>query len=344
MARDIRPLELEDVPEVSRFLVNAFAAPADAAFAAPEVLRWKYLEPRDDRNVPRSLVARANGEIVGHGGMTHGWFHVAAEPDRRISTFHGIDWVALPEHRSTGAFLLLHGHAYSQTHYALNYSEAARRVIEGIGYKLVATVPVFRRILRPGYHLRSSGHALSQRIRAARDLARVAYYRPHPLTRAIELRPVTAFGSEIVPVLEGCAMNVIFTSRHPEWLNHALRYPRSRLSGYLVYHENRLRGFGLLNVVAEPELRKGKIVECFLDEPDPALWHAVIMALTEELRVQQADVVEILGSTPWIREGLSASGFYEAHHANFMLHDRKKLLPTNVPFHLTSFEADYAYS
>ena len=45
MARDIQPLTQADLPELSRFLAAGFQAPPEADFVAPEVLRWKYLEP-----------------------------------------------------------------------------------------------------------------------------------------------------------------------------------------------------------------------------------------------------------------------------------------------------------
>ena len=45
MTRDIQPLMLIDLPELSRFLATGFQASPLADFAAPEVLRWKYLEP-----------------------------------------------------------------------------------------------------------------------------------------------------------------------------------------------------------------------------------------------------------------------------------------------------------
>src|SRR5260370_2629554 len=47
MARDIQPLTRDDLEELSQFLTAGFHAPPEADFAAPEVLRWKYLEPLD---------------------------------------------------------------------------------------------------------------------------------------------------------------------------------------------------------------------------------------------------------------------------------------------------------
>jgi hypothetical protein len=99
-----------------------------------------------------------------------------------------------------------------------------------------------------------------------------------------------------------------------------------------------------LNVVRQGEMRKGKIVECFLDSGPPALWHAAIWELTAALRVQGADIAECFASTPWMTDALRQSGFYRAHELNFLLRDRKKRLPQGAVFHLTPFEADYAYT
>ena len=45
MAREIRPLTADDIPELSRFLTTGFHTSPEADYAAPDVLRWKYLEP-----------------------------------------------------------------------------------------------------------------------------------------------------------------------------------------------------------------------------------------------------------------------------------------------------------
>jgi hypothetical protein len=82
MNLDIRPLTPDDLPELSRILIAGFHAPPDADFAAPEVLRWKYLEPlgpqvQEEGNQgvasiadgPRSYIARDEaGQFIGHIG------------------------------------------------------------------------------------------------------------------------------------------------------------------------------------------------------------------------------------------------------------------------------------
>ena len=64
MTRELCPLALHDLCDLGRFLIAGFHAAPDADFAAPEVLRWKYLEPRgEDEEVPRSYL-RAKREVM----------------------------------------------------------------------------------------------------------------------------------------------------------------------------------------------------------------------------------------------------------------------------------------
>ena len=134
MARDIQPLTPGDLPELSRFLIAGFHAQPDADFAAPEVLRWKYLEPRsanttaagdqdDDgdnqqghdaeqdidatagasNGPPRSYIARdESGPIIAHLGFCRTAFEGQAivAHGGRVATIHIIDWLSSPEYRA----------------------------------------------------------------------------------------------------------------------------------------------------------------------------------------------------------------------------------------------------
>ena len=79
MAREILPLTSNDIVDLSRFLTAGFHAPPDSDYAAPEVLRWKYLEPCEKGDekagdgvstAPLSYIARdETGQIIGHLGL-----------------------------------------------------------------------------------------------------------------------------------------------------------------------------------------------------------------------------------------------------------------------------------
>src|SRR5690349_5531543 len=110
MAHEIRPLTPDDLPGLSRFLADGFGAPAGADFAAPDVLRWKYFDPRGDDagDAPRSYLAVAAGadRIVGHAGVFPGRFRGGTLPAEGVSTLHLGDWLTSEEGRGAGATLL----------------------------------------------------------------------------------------------------------------------------------------------------------------------------------------------------------------------------------------------
>ncbi len=315
MPRDIRPLTLDDLPELSRFLTAGFHAPADADFAAPEVLRWKYLEPDEpdgdgiDPDTARSYVARDEaGRIVGHLGLCRTDFEgqVLAASGGRVPTIHIIDWLGSPEHRAVGMSLMRRAHSGVGTQFGLGVSQAALVVGERAGYELRSLVPVYTRVLRAGYWLRSGGLGPVQRgLRLARDVAN-RLIRPAAGPRAsITLRKVSAFGAEIMPIVERAKAHVIFTRRDPERLNAFLRFPRQVMSGWhLLDADGRLCGFAVLNLIPKDQgrTRTGKFVDLLLDDIDPTAWHASVIALTRELARQGADLAQAYASTPWTVE------------------------------------------
>jgi hypothetical protein len=362
MSRAIHPLTPDDVPELSRFLSAGFHAPAEADFAAPEVLRWKYLEPLERgtdtslavgpaADAPRSYIARDEaGRIIGHIGICRTEFQGAAltPAGGRAATIHIIDWLGSPEHRALGMSLMRQAHQGVETQFGLGVSQAALVVGERAGYELRSLVPVSTRVLHTGYWLRTGGLGPLQRgLRLARDaIKRLALPRAAPGT-VLALRRVWAFGPEIVPVVEKAKEHVILTHRDPDRLNRFLHFPRQAMSGWhLVDDAGHVRGFALLNLIPKDQghTRTGKFVDCLLDGIEVAPWHAAVIALTRELARQGADLAQAYASTPWMAEALRRSGYSSRFAVKFHIRDRQGIIPRDVPFHLTPLEGDYAYT
>jgi hypothetical protein len=345
MARHITPLRSEEIPEVGRFLTEGFGTPPVAAFAAPEVLAWKYFDPRGGPDVPRGFVARDDGRLVGFVGICTGTFHVAGDPGREVSTLHGADWFASKDAPNTGAYLMLRGHRQAETAYTLGGSGDARRMIAGGGYDRLADVPVFRKVLRPLYGLKEPGTGIAGRLlRAARDVVRSIGDRGRRPSIPVTLRRVESFGPEVDAILGRGEPGLLHSRRSPDTLNHYLRHPSGTLTGWLILAGDEPVGFAMLNIIPRGPTRVGKVVECFLEGCDPSLWHAAFVALTRELRGQGADLALACGSTSWAAEALRMAGYRELHRLGFWLRDKKRRLPREGPFHLTFLEADYAYT
>jgi hypothetical protein len=359
MFRDIRPLTPDDLPELSRFLTAGFHAAPEADFAATDVLRWKYLGPPEvtahgsnpSGAAPQSYVARDDaGRIIGHIGICRTTFEGRAPTvaGGQVATIHIIDWLGSPDHRAIGMSLMRKAHEGVPTQFGLGVSQAALVVGERAGYELRSLVPVYVRVLRTRYWLRTGRLRLFHRaIRIAHDIIRRSILCPRASRATIALKQVSCFGDEVSPVVEKAKAEVVLTRRDPARLNQLLCFPRQAMSGWhLLDGAGRLRGFALLNLIPKDQGRTltGKIVDCLLDDVDADLWHAAMRALTNELVRQGADIAQAYASTSWTVEALQRSGYNSRYSAKFHIRDRQGLISRDVTFHLTPLEGDYAYT
>ena len=344
----IGPPTLDDIPELSRFLREGFRAPADAEFAAPDVLRWKYLDPRPGIDGPRSLVARdEDGRIVGHVGLDRTtWQSPGAPESEAVPTFHMLDWLAAPGHRGVGASLMRRANATAPTQYGFGGSEAGRKVIARAGYDPLPSVPVFRRVLRPLHRLREPGPLPGRLARILRDLAR-----PDRPARGLgrdrdNLRPVPNFAAEpAIPDLIGrCEPPLLCTDRGRGRLDALLRYPRGGPVGFVRESGGDASGFGVVNLFRAGTVRIGKIVELFLSGREPAKWAVGFVSLASELARRGADVALACGANPWEVEGLRLAGFREVYRLDLQLRDPSHLLPREADLHVTFLEVDYGFT
>jgi hypothetical protein len=359
MSRDIRQLTLDDLRELSQFLTTGFHTLPEADFAAPDVLRWKYLEPpvltADGGNpggdLARSYVARDHeGRIIGHIGICRTAFEgpTTAVADGRVATIHIIDWLGSVNHRAVGMSLMRKAHEGVPTQFGLGVSQAALAVGERAGYELRTLVPVYLYVLRTKYWLKTGELSLLHRaIKIALGVIR-HWIKPRRAPRAtISLKRVACFGDEIAPVVEKVKEAVVLTCRDAARLNHLLHFPGQTMSGWHLFDcTGRLRGFALLNLIPKDQGRTltGKIVDCLLDDIDAELWHAAMQVLTRELEHQGADIAQAYASTPWTIEALQKSGYASRYSAQFHIRDRRGLISHDAIFHLTPLEGDYAYT
>jgi hypothetical protein len=337
----ISPLQPDDVPELSQFLVRGFGLPADVPCLSPMALRWKYLNPSAGPG-PVSLIARAGGQIVGHVGLCPRTFFLRADRSYEVATTHPIDWLAAPEHPSVGLLLLLRGFGATHTQYCLGGNPVAQKMFQALGFECRSHIPIYYKVLRPLHRrLASPQGALRKYLGAARDLA--VWWRTLSPRRPLKLCRVTTFGPGAAEVLASCPRPLLFSTRTPALLDDYLGYPDGCISGWTIHEGGRMVGLALLSVVRDGGVRKGRLVECFLEGTDTALWQSALAALTAALAEQSADEVTCFASTPWMEQALQENGYRRAGAIEFLLRDRGKLLPADIPCHITQLEADHAY-
>ncbi len=337
----------DEIPAIGQFLREGFREPPDISYFTEPALRWKYFEPCGVDFGPRSSVARANGHSVGHVGIVPRTFVVrgVTTPTSLLPALHFIDLLAAPDFPTAGLMLMKRGFRATTVQYALGGSADGQRIAEKTGYERRLEFPIYRAILRPLHRVRAAGLGPSGRLlRVCWDLARFLSHPGHKVRRPVTIRRVAAFGPEVESLISQAPSPLILTLRPAELLNYFLRYPAGAMSGWLVQEGPHAVGFALLNIVENRDHRRGKIVECYLASSDDDLWHATIGALQHELKDQGADVAFCYASTSWLDHACRQAGFLPLpKRKQFFVRDKGGQLPRDLPYHLTSLEADHAY-
>jgi hypothetical protein len=343
----IQPTTVSDLPELGRFLIMGFGVPPDASHFTEVALRWKYFEPFGIEFGPRSYVARAGGQIVGHIGIAPREFviHTGTGPSTMVPTLHFIDLLGSQGHPTAGLLLMKRGFQGTAVQFALGGTPDWRRMAKLTGYECRSEFPVLFAILRPLYRRRVAGLGGVMRLpRLGWDLMRSMAHNGSAPRRPLTLRRVDRFGTEVDTMAGDGPTPLARTTRSSELLNYYLRYPGGPMSGWVFNDGSRNVGFAVLNIMSERDIRQGKIVECFLGTTDEDLWHAAITELRRELKRQGADTASCYASTTWQERASRRAGFMPLQQPQpFFLRDPQSRLPRDIPFHLTPLEADHAY-
>lgn len=341
----ITRLQRADVPELSRFLTGGFHVPADSFFFSREVLLWKYFDgpggPSEDSAC--SLVARANGKIIGHIGICPRQFIVLGDGATPVSTMKAIDLLSPPEHSGLGVFLLLRAFATSKTQYAIGGTVEVQTVLPKLGFEPKPKLTIFNKVLAPLHRLRKADQGLVRKLAGtAKDVATAWRARTPPAQQTVELRSATAFTEEITCLLRQSSVRTVTCQRNHLLLNYFLRCPVSGFSGWTIHTSGRTIGFAVLKITSYGRIQRAKIVDCWLNTEDPSCWQAAVAALLDRLRDISADYVIGYGTTPNLVAALVWNGFTKSEERNVYLRDKQQSLPPGLSLGLSMLEGDHA--
>lgn len=343
--RQIAPLQRDDIPELSRFLSSGFGVPANSFFLSPDVLAWKYFDGPSgpSGNLVRSLIARSGGKIVGHVGICFRQLIVSGDGAAPIPTMHAVDWLGSTSHPGFGALLLLEAFASSKTQFAVGGTTQAQSLFSRLGLERKSKVTLFRRVFAPLDRLHRTDQSFVRKwAGTAKDILSFSRARSQPVPQRVELRPVPGFTEEIDCLLQRCPLRMVTCQRDHLLLNYLLRYPLSGFSGWTIHAAERTIGFALLKITPQGEARLGKIVDCWLDTEDQSYWQAAVAALIDRLRVLSAGDVTCYAINPKLHEALLRNGFTKSGERIIYIRDKQQLLPRDLPFALSEFDADGA--
>jgi hypothetical protein len=298
MTLAIRPSTPADAPALAALFAHS------AMEAAPQLLHWKYWQPRADWPRPRSLVMVRGDELLAHAGVVPGW---CAWAQRRVTILHVIDWVARSR-SGAGVMLMKHVGQTAQALLGIGGGAETQSIMPHIGFRSAGTATGYARPLFPLRILRG-GATWKLLPRFARALwRRSAAAAPGA---AWQVRRVAGDEvGQIASVLPRPARDLAVTERSVGLFQYMLSCPSVAMQLYAVERAGHVRGYFLLASVPG----QVRIADCWIDSQESADWRALILGAVEQAKHDpQAAEVVIWASDPLLAGALQACGF----HARF---------------------------
>jgi hypothetical protein len=158
----------------------------------------------------------------------------------------------------------------------------------------------------------------------------------------IELRAAPTFADDIDCLQRQSPPRIVTCLRDHLLLNYLLRYPLSGFSGWTIHTAQRMIGAAVLKITPRGPVQVGSIVDCWLDTEDPCCWQAAVAAIVDRFRALAADDVRCYATNPRLHAALLSSSFVKSGTRNVYVRDKQQLLPRDLPFGLSEFDADGA--
>lgn len=333
------PLEFEstqpsDLHKITEALIAGFAAPPDADFLDPELLRWKYFEPGPEWQGSRSYILRKDNVIKAHCGV---WPMNLEVSHQRVTCNCYVDWVGDRDTPGAGVLVKKKLMSMADTGVVVGGTADTRAVVPRIGFRQVGEVVTFVRVVRPWkqHRNRPKERPFKAVARLARNVswslspgtAETAGWRMEPLERFeawVEVGDQTGFASPYRPA---------------EYLNYWLRLPVAKVLPFAILHHEERRGYFLLvNIQGQTRL-----ADIRLFSKDPNHWRVAYGLATREAEANPATYeIVAIASTPLAISSLLANGYRRRGAEPLFLYDPKRKLD-NAAIFLNLIDGDGAY-
>jgi len=340
MAAEPFPSDPSSRQALTKFLVSAYQLPPDAPFVQPELLRWKYDEPRLDFAGPRSYVWKdGSGEITAHACLCPVTYTL---PSGDVRASYLTDWAAARSSPGAGVSLLRALARNFDVLLAVGGSPDTQNILPKLGYRRVSELQNFARVLRPWDQFRSD--PFPRGWKAPLRLARNVIWSRTDAPAAPDgwtAQPITKFDLSCQPLFEARTHSPFpSTRRTPGLMNYWLACPGAALSAALVRQNGELRGWFVLSRV----LGQKRIADLWVDSNLVGDWSAALsLASTAAAEDPEACEVIVSASIPLAVEAAPLAGFRIRPPDPIFALDHKSVLGPAPVLNVTLLESDLAY-
>lgn len=333
----MRRIDRTEVKQVAAFLARVFRLSPGEPFLDPELLAWKYLQPRPDWEGTRSFVTEDDRGIVSHFCLCPA---VLRFGNREVRSMTAIDWAADRRKPGSGIRMFHLIKTRFDAIFAIGGSDATLAIIPRIGFRTVGEFVTWRKTVRPWAVFRSARERKGTAfLRLARDLPRsgIGTSLDGGGWRCI---PVPRF-DETQAVLMGNIPKTYTTCRRTVGaLNYMLSCPSASFSAYLLENGSRNRGYLLMSRLRN----EARIVDISIDSDDATEWQGAYTAATSAAAAfPEVHHVFAGGSVRLMEKALAGNGYRRYRTDPVMIYDPLEILSSMPAIAFQMFEGDAGY-
>ena len=325
---------------LTEFLLSAFHLKSDAPFVRPEMLRWKYDEPRIDYAGPRSHVWKdAAGQIVAHACLCPVTYSL---PSGAVRASYLIDWAASRAAAGAGVSLLRTLAREFDVLLAVGGTPDTLSLLPKLGYRRAGELQLFARVIRPWDQFRTDPFPRGWKapLRLARNMVWSRSEMPAP-PAGWSAQPITTFDLSCQPLFAARVHAPFHSSRRtPGLMNYWLACPGAVISAALLRYNGELRGWYVLSRV----LGQTRVADLWIDSNAVSDW-AAGLSLASAAAVADPAAYELVAalSVPIAIEAAPLAGLRLHHSEPIFALDPKTCLGTSPTLNVTPLESDLAY-
>jgi hypothetical protein len=302
---NFRPSTVADEGAIVALLRESLGLAPGHPTLDPNLLRWKYWEPRADWVGSRSYVYLRNGQIVAHGAVIP---NVCLWQGHRITMLHVIDWAAKPDSGGSGVALMKQIGKLTDAMFAVGGSELTQQILPVIGFSgCDTTVTRYARPVRPLLRFVNPEY-WSWRL-APQAMRGALWALTAPSRRDIEWNSHRILADQLTAdsiIWPSAKSGIAAFERSNAAMSYLLRCPTTPMELYSVHGDGRPRGYFLLAFAPA----QARIVDCWIDSSDLTEWSAMVQLAVEQAKAHsQVQEVVSMCSDPILGAALLNRGF-----------------------------------
>lgn len=332
MAIELVQLQSSALEELSAFLKKHFKSP-DARQFDPEILQWKYFDPRPDWDGPRSYVLKSGSRWLAHAGVCPMVFERGEEKVRGILL---VDWVSASP--GAGAEIFRRFYPMIDVLFGNGGSSGARATFQTLEYPTRGAVDYYTYPLKPWGLFREQA-VRGVGIAAARLVRNLSAPSAPSAPSGWSARRIGELKPEHAALCAGTRLSFWQTGRDLSLASYYLRCPLAEVSAYEVRKGSELRGCFLLGQIGS-EIR---LVDVRLTSEAPEDWSATVALAIQFAAETSASFMIASASLPLLNDAIRANRFRWFQADPLYLYDPKGCFPADAGLHITPWDGDQAY-